>query len=434
MERTMRRALLPYTGAGSEIFGRGSASVSTRPGQNGRAFDGLLGGAGLEDPYPGYADLREQQPVFRVPVAAGPGMWLVSRYADVHTALRDDRFSTQRQPVLGTRRPSGTMALQSGMFGRTMLSTDPTEHTRLRRLVSKAFTPRRVEKLRARIEEIVDELLAPATRSKEIDVISELSGPLPAIVIGELLGVPTEDHPRFRALSNQLLSSMGPPTPTANGGRSFGAGAELTGYLDGIIAERRAEPRDDLISAMIAAQEERDALTGQELLATSLLLLIVGYETTTNLIGNGLLALLRNPDELERLRAEPELLPTAVEEFLRYDSPVQATARVAREEVELSGEKIPAGARVMTLIGAANRDPEQFEDPDRLDVSRTDNPHLSFGHGIHSCLGAPLARLEAQIAFGALLGRFPAWQLVPDALERRPNPLLRGLAKLPIRF
>ncbi|MEE8313552.1 MAG: cytochrome P450 [Myxococcota bacterium] len=434
MERTLRRALLPYTGASSEIFGRGSASFSTRPGQNGRAFDGLLGGANLEDPYPGYAELREQQPVFRVPVAAGPGMWLVSRYADVHTALRDDRFSTQRQPVLGTRQPSGTMALQAGMFGRTMLSTDPPEHTRLRRLVSKAFTPRRVEQLRPRVEEIVDELLLPATRSKEIDVISELSGPLPAIVIGELLGVPTEDHPRFRALSNQLLSSMGPPSPMSNGGRSFGAGAELTGYLDGIIAERRAEPRDDLISAMIAAQEERDALTGQELLATSLLLLIAGYETTTNLIGNGVLALLRNPDELERLRAEPELLPTAVEEFLRYDSPVQATARVAREEIELRGEKIPAGARVMTLIGAANRDPEQFEDPDRLDVSRADNPHLSFGQGIHSCLGAPLARLEAQIAFDALLGRFPSWQLVPDALERRPNPLLRGLAKLPIRF
>ena len=435
MERTMRRALLPYTGASSEIFGRGSASFSARSGGGG-SFGGLLGGASLDDPYPGYADLRETQPVFRVPVAAGPGFWLVSRYADVRSALSDDRFSTQRPPGFGTRSGTGPMAQQAALFGRTMLSTDPPEHTRLRRLVSKAFTPRRVEKLRPRIEEIVGELLAPASRSREAELISEFAGPLPAIVIGELLGVPSEDHARFRALSNQLLSSMGPPTPTAmtDGQRPFAAGAELTGYLEGIIAERRAEPRDDLISAMIAAQEERDALTDQELLATSLLLLIAGYETTTNLIGNGVLALLRNPGELERLRAEPERLPTAVEELLRYDSPVQGTVRVASEEIELGGETIPAGARVMTLIGAANRDAEQFENPDRLDVFRADNPHLSFGHGIHFCLGAPLARLEAQIAFRALLDRFPSWQLDEDALERRPNPLLRGLSKLPIRL
>lgn len=390
----------------------------------------LFGPDGLEDPYAGYAQLRERQPVLHVPLPDGPGMWILSRHVDVYRGLTDGAFGVAQRRMRERALPGREMDGGQGAFlGRTMLSADPPEHTRLRGLVSKAFTPRRVAELEPRIEEIVGELLAPAEASLRLDVIDGFAGPLPAIVIGELLGVPREDHARFRAWSNRLISFGSRPAEGA-----LGAGAELRRYLGDIIEARRAEPRDDLISALIAAQQERDALSAEELLGTALLLLIAGYETTTNLIGNGVLALLRHPGELERLRADPGLVPGAVEEFLRYDSPVQLTARVPREEVEVGGRKLEPGALVQLLIGSANRDPERFEAPERLDVGRADNAHLSFGYGVHFCLGAPLARLEARLAFRALIERFPTWTLESDALERRPSPLLRGLAHLHIRL
>jgi cytochrome P450 len=315
-----------------------------------------------------------------------------------------------------------------------MLVMDPPDHTRVRGLVNKAFTPRRVASLRQHIEGIVDELLGSVAGRGTLDVIADLAAPLPAFVIAELLGVPRQDYPQFKAWSNDLLALAGGLNRDDALGRFRHGLDALLGYLRKIISARRKEPRDDLISAMIAAQEAQDALSDSELLATCNLLLLAGHETTTNLIGNGLLALLRNPAELARLRAEPGLLRSGIEEMLRYDSPVQATVRIPTEEIELAGQRIAAGALVVVGIGAANRDPAAFPDPDRFDVARGENRHLAFGFGTHFCLGAPLARLEGEIAFRALLDRFPNLRLSTADVTYRPNVLLRGLTALPVVF
>jgi len=393
----------------------------------------------LADPYPFYRTLRASNPVFRLPVgdAASPGVWLLTRHADVHAVLRDARFSVDRRRARIIRDnidrlPIG-MALGPEGGLRTMLVMDPPDHTRVRGLVSKAFTPRRVAALRPRIEQIVEELLGEAGERGAMDLIADFAAPLPAIVIAELLGVPAEDHRKFKQWSTELVTAVGTGNPLAMREHFEKALGQLIAYLRGIIAERRRATRDDLISAMIEAQEERDALTDAELVATSNLLLLAGHETTTNLIGNGTLALLRNPDQLARLRAQPALLHTAIEEMLRYDSPVQATVRVATEDVELGGQKIPAEALVITGIGAANRDPAVFDDPEGLDLGRADNRHLSFGFGVHFCLGASLARLEAEVAFGALLERLPRLELATESVSYRSNMILRGLTALPVR-
>jgi cytochrome P450 len=399
----------------------------------------MIGAELLANPYPMYAMLRRNNPVFRIPIPGveGPGQWLLLRHEDATSALRDPRFSADRRRavVLQQNRallPPEILGEQGGF--RTMLVMDPPDHTRVRGLVNKAFTPRRVASLRQHIAEIVDELLGPVAGKGGMDVIADFAAPLPAIVIAELLGVPRRDYPQFKAWSNDLISLAGGMDRSASLGR-FRRGLDaLLGYLREIIAARRKEPRDDLISAMIAAQEAHEALSDGELLATSNLLLLAGHETTTNLIGNGLLALLRNPGELERLRADSSLLRSAIEEMLRYDSPVQATVRIPVEEMELAGQRIAAGALVVVGIGAANRDPEVFPDPDRFDVARTENRHLSFGFGAHFCLGAPLARLEAEIAFQALLERFPELRLEKGEVTYRPNVVLRGLTALPVAF
>jgi cytochrome P450 len=317
---------------------------------------------------------------------------------------------------------------------RSMLNMDAPDHTRVRKLVNKAFTPRRIAGLRGRIEAIVNELLEPVVRQGRMDVIDALAAPLPAIVIAELLGVPAEDHRQFKSWAAEIVAGLGQPTLGSRRASTAPAMQKLFGYLTEIIAARRKEPRDDLISAMVLAQEEEDALSDSELLATSNLLLIAGHETTTNLIGNGLLALLREPDELERLRNDMNLLPAAIEELLRYDGPVQATIRVAREDLEIGGYEVEEGSLLLVGIGAANHDPAIFNDPERLDVGRDPNPHLAFGFGAHFCLGAPLARLEGEIAFRALLERFPDIALETEAPPFRPNPVLRGLVSLPVSF
>jgi cytochrome P450 len=393
----------------------------------------------LADPYPFYATLRATNPVFRLPVGEpkSPGVWLLTRHADVHAVLRDGRFSVDRRRARIVRDnmdrlPIGIAIGEEGGL-RTMLVMDPPDHTRVRGLVSKAFTPRRVAALRPRIEEIVDELLGEVGARGTMDVIADFAAPLPAIVIAELLGVPAEDHRKFKRWSSEMVASVGAGNPLAMREQFEKAFNRLLEYLRGVIAERRRAPADDLISGMIEAQEERDALSDVELVATSNLLLIAGHETTTNLIGNGTLALLRHPDELARLRADRSLLPAAIEELLRYDSPVQATVRVAMQDVEIGGHKIPAEALVITGIGAANRDPSVFAEPDRLDLGRADNHHLSFGLGVHFCLGASLARLEAELAFGALLERFPRLELGADSVSYRSNLILRGLNALPVR-
>lgn len=392
----------------------------------------------LEDPYPLYAALRRTTPVLRLPFGPpdSPGVWVLTRYEDCQAVLRDPGFSADRRRSWIVREgrsplPPSLLDEESGL--RSMLVMDPPDHTRVRGLVSRAFTPRRVASLAPRIEALVDELLDRRTDRKGIELIGEFASPLPATVIAELLGVPVEDQARFRGWAAELVTltaGAGDPAEiAARVERSLGA---LLDYLRGIIAERRRAPRDDLISGMIQAQVERDALSDAELLATSNLLLIAGFETTTNLIGNGVLALLRSPGELERLRARPELLPGAVEELLRYDSPVQGTGRVALRDVTLGGHRIPEGALVIPLLGAANRDPEVFPDPDRLDLAREENRHLSFGFGAHFCLGAPLARLEGRLALAGLLRRFDRIELAEERVRHRPNFFLRGLEALPL--
>jgi pimeloyl-[acyl-carrier protein] synthase len=395
----------------------------------------LRSAGSLDNPYPIYSLLRSVRPVLEVPVPDydGPGVWLMTRYRDVHDVLRDPRFSADRlaAPLVRDnleRLPPFIRQSAAGL--RTMLVMDPPDHTRIRKLVNKAFTPKRIASLRGHIEEIVDDALDGMAATGRTDLIHDLAEPLPAIVIAELLGVPPEDHRRFREWSSQLIAGIAAVTAGERQRLAGEASQQILGYLGEIIAARRKAPRDDLISAMIHAQEESDGLSDQELLATSNLLLLAGHETTTNLIGNGLLALLREPEQLARLRAEPDLIPTAVEEMLRFDGPVQATVRVALEDYPVDDHVIPAGAMVLVNIGAANHDPEVFDDPDVLDVTRDPNPHLAFGFGTHFCMGAPMARLEAEVAFRRLLARFPKITLEDDAPEYRPNPILRGLKRL----
>jgi cytochrome P450 len=401
----------------------------------------LRSAGALEDPYPVYALLRTVRPVMQIPVPGyeGPGVWFLTRYRDVEWALRDPRLSVDRlrAPILRDnleRLPDFVQRAQQG--ARSLLVMDPPDHTRVRRLVSQAFTPRRVARLRPRLETIADQLLSAVIADRvhgEMDVIRDLAEPFPAIVIAELLGVPAEDHRRFRAWSSALVANLG-ARDLSQGAAAANALEALLDYLSEVIAARRRAPRDDLISAMIQAQEERDALSDAELLATSNLLLLAGHETTTNLVGNGLLALLREPSALERLRADPAGLPRAIDELLRFDGPVQATLRVALEDLPVGDLRIPAGSLVFVGIGAANHDPEVFAEPDRLDLGRDPNPHLAFGLGPHFCLGSRLALLEAELAIGGLIARLPGLRLVDEAPDRRPNPILRGLRSLPVAW
>ena len=387
------------------------------------------------NPYPMYARLRAEDPVHW---SALMEAWVLTRYDDVVAVLTDSRFSADRRQA--RNRFADEIARRAEEFGpfgrtRTMLTSDPPEHTRLRRLVSKAFTPRMVEGLRPRIQEIVDELLDAVAQNGRMDVIRDLAYPLPVIVIAEMLGVPPEHRDQFKHWSDEIVGVLGGPlVPQETLERSRVAVHELAEYLSGVIVERRREPREDLVSGLIAAEEQGQILSEDEMLATAMLLLVAGNETTTNLIGNGMLSLLRNPDEMERLCADPSQVPTAVEELLRYDGPVQATGRVAMEDLEIGGQKVTKGQAVLTVLGAANRDPAQFGKPDELDLDRQPNEHVAFGDGIHFCLGAPLARAEGQIAFETLLRRFAQPRLETDNLQWGGSFILRGLKSLPILF
>ena len=386
-----------------------------------------------EDPYPHYRRLRERDPVHRSRLAQG---WVLTRYDDVAAVLRDPRFSVDRSlafPGSDPTAPDGGFGPFFGSLSRTILFKDPPDHTRLRTLVSTAFTPRAVELLRPRIQEIVDELLDAAKQRGSMDVIPDLAVPLPVIVIAELLGIPPEDRERFKGWSHVVAEGLEPVLDRNVIRRANAVTQELEGYFADIIRERRAHPREDIISRLVAAEEAGDRLDEAEMLAFCQLLLVAGNETTTNLIGNGLLALLRHPDQLQRLRDDPALVESAVEELLRFDSPVQMTGRIALQDLELGGRPIGKNTFVLPLIGAANRDPLQFADPDRLDIGRRDNRHLSFGQGIHYCLGAPLARAEAQIAFGRLIERSARIELASPPRWRH-TITLRGLASLPVRL
>jgi len=316
-----------------------------------------------------------------------------------------------------------------------MLFTDPPVHTRLRGLVTQAFTPRTIERLRPRITEIAEQLIDGLLQRGEMDLIRDFAFPLPVIVIAELLGVPPEDRDRFKAWSTDLTLGVNPTATADDLVKVEAAVVALVAYLQPIFEERRRAPRADLISELVRAQEAGDRLSRQELSSTCRLLLTAGHETTVNLIGNGMLALLNHPDERRRLTSEPALLPNAVEELLRFDSPVQMTIRFASEETALGAHQARRGDLIVALIGGANRDPAQFADPERLDLSRANaDTHLSFGGGIHYCLGAALARLEGQVVFSTLAQRFPQMRLAvrADEVEYRDHFVLRGLKALPV--
>jgi cytochrome P450 len=391
----------------------------------------LFGPRMLADPYPYYARLRSSDPVHWADQLGG---WVLTRYADVMTVLRSPDASAERTAV-ARQRLGPEFQSQFDLRSHSMINNDAPRHTRLRLLVNKAFTPRTVEGLAPFIRAFVDEALAAAQARGRMDVMAELAFPLPATVIAEMLGVPPEDRNRFKQWSDDSTAAVAnipsnlPPEVLR---KSIAAFEELQTYFRGIIAQRRAEPRDDLISALVRAQEEGDRLSDEELLANAILLLNAGHETTTNLIGNGTLALLRHPDQMQRLRDDPSLLPAAVEELLRYDSPVQFTSRVLKADMGLGGKALRAGQQVLLLLGAANRDPEQFPGPDRLDVGRPDNKHVAFGLGSHFCLGAPLARLEGRLVFEALLRRAPGMRLDGPPPRYRQNFNLRGLESLQV--
>ncbi|HXU88875.1 MAG TPA: cytochrome P450 [Methylomirabilota bacterium] len=383
----------------------------------------------VADPYPTYHRLRAEDPVHKSPM----GFWILTRYDDVVAALRDPRLAKEAIAAFVAARFGAPVPIT----GLSMLDRDPPDHTRLRGLVSKAFTPRVVEGLRPRIQQIVDGLLDRVRDAGAMDLIDEFAYPIPVNVICEMLGVPVEDHERFKGWSLDLargLDSILLPVDSEIPKRSVASRSALADYFRELIARRRSSPRPDLLSGLIAAEEAGDKLSETELLATCILLLVAGHETTVNLIGNGTLALLRHPDQLRRLRDNPALIGTAVEELLRFDGPVQRTARIPSEDVVIDGHAIAKGEMVMPFIGAADRDPAHFRDPDRLDIGRTDNRHIAFGLGIHFCLGAPLARLEGQIAINTLVQRLPKLALATESPEFRQSLTLRGLASLPVRF
>ena len=384
----------------------------------------------LADPYPAYHRLRAEDPVHQSPL----GFWVLTRYDDVVATLRDPRCV--KEPLAALVAARFGVAVPPGV-GLSMLDRDPPDHTRLRSLVSKAFTPRVVDGLRPRIQQIVDRLISRAEAVGSMDLIEEFAYPIPVNVICELLGVPVEDHDQFKGWSLDIargLDSVLLPPDSEVPRRSGAARHAMGDYFRRLIAERRASPRSDLLSALIAAEEAGQKLNEEELLATCILLLIAGHETTVNLIGNGTLALLRHPGELRRLRETPGLIVNAVEELLRYDGPVQRTARVPSTDITIGGRTIGKGEMVMPFIGAADRDPSQFPDPDRLDLGRTDNRHIAFGWGIHFCLGAPLARVEGQIAIDTLVRRLPKLELVSHEPEYRQSLTLRGLKMLEVTF
>jgi cytochrome P450 len=385
-----------------------------------------------DDPYPWYHRLRSSDPVHETPF----GVWLLTRHADVAAAVRDPRLSHDPRNAAAHRAhdrgPTGRDAIDEGV----MLFVDPPDHTRLRGLVSRAFTPRRTEQLRSRVAELVDDLLdAAATRGDgRIDVVDDLAYPLPLVVICELLGVPAADHAVFQGWSQVLAASIDPAalkTPEQEA-TAAATGAEFSAYFVDLIEQRRGSPGDDLLSALIAAEQDGDRLSQVELVNTALFLLVAGHETTVNLIGNGLLALLHHRDQLDRLRADRSLDRPAVDELLRYESPVQNTQRITLAEHRIGDVVIPAGMRVVPMLGAANRDPAAFADPDRLDLGRPEaGRHVAFGGGPHYCLGASLARLEGEIAIGTVVRRFPELDLAGEP-ERRQTFTLRGLAHLPV--
>ena len=408
------------------------------------------------NPYPFYAQLRVEDPVHW---DEEMGFWVLSRYADIASVYTDDRFSRAQGLMSNFQRLSeDEQSIAEPVyrsFSKTMFYADPPYHTHLRGLMNNAFTPRRVERMRPNIQRIVDELLDHVEDTGNMDVVHDLAYPLPVMVIAELLGLPANDRARFKGWSDDLFAILGTvrrsPELMEKAAQSL---AEMTEYVTELSRKRRDQPQDDLLSILLSVVDEetecphphqaqgqlaRDRgttaqLTQDELVANINILLSTGHETTTHLIGNGLLALLQHPDQRQKLRAQPSLIYSAIEEMMRYDNPVQITYRSAIQDAEISGKQIHKGDLINSILGSANRDLERYADPDRFDITRNEGRHLNFGLGIHFCIGASLVRLEAEIAFNTILRRFPKLQLAAVHLEWQEHPVFRGLKTLPVSF
>jgi cytochrome P450 len=389
--------------------------------------------------YETFARMRADDPVLSQPGIDGETMlWFVTRHDDVVAVLLDDETFV-RDPALALD-PDQLAAWTSGLpesfafIEQHMLNRDGDDHRRLRRLVTKAFTPRMVEQLRPRIQEIADDLIDAVEARGEMDLVEEYAFPLPITVIAELLGIPVADRDRFRRWSNAVVTPALTPEALTEFGTLMG---DFVTYLTDLFDRRRQEPAEDLVSALLQVRDGGDTLSEQELFSMVVLLIVAGHETTVNLIGNATLALLEHPDALARVRVDPSLVPAAVEECIRYDSPVERTLnRWVARDVELGGRQLSRGDSLIAIVGSANRDPDRFPDPDGLDLDRHDAKHIAFGRGSHYCLGAPLARLEGEIALSTLLRRLPGLRLaVPrEELSWRPVPLFRALASLPVAW
>lgn len=400
---------------------------------------GAWGAYDNDDPFPLFAAVRERGPVHRVTLADGHTAWVVVGYDAARAALNDPRFSKNMHAALSSSEDVVAEGLPGPDFAKHMLAVDPPDHTRLRRLVSGAFTPRRIERLRPHVEQMVADLLdgaAGAGPDEPVDLVAAFAFPLPFTVICELLGVAERDR---AVLGEQLLVLLSAtPTPEA-WARAKGGSDIVVAMLRDLVTQKQAQPGDDLVSALIEARDDEGHLDEQELLSTIFQLIVAGHDTTASLIGNGLVALLRHPDQLRALQDDPARLPAAIEELLRFDAPVpHATFRFAAEDVEIGGVTVPQGDQVLVSLAAANHDAGRYDDAESLDIEREVTRHLAFGHGIHFCLGAPLARLEAQVAFGALLARFPELRLAVPFEDLHwghgDGLVLRGLSELPVRL
>ncbi|QHT62702.1 cytochrome P450 [Paenibacillus lycopersici] len=387
------------------------------------------------DPYPFYRYLLEQEPVLHLEER---WTWIVSRFEDVSRVLKDPLFVREYRNAVPENQEMPSVSAEwkpvDGMLNNWMLFRDAPAHTRLRGLVSHAFTPRTMERLKPVIQEIADFLADGMAEQSRPDLIASYAFTLPVIVIADLLGVPSEDRALFRNWSHAFAKVLeGVDQSPQYVEQTIRATNEISAYFKDLIAQRRTSPREDMISDLLAAQEEQsDVLTEQEMIATCVLLLVAGHETTVNLIGNAVRLLLSEPGELARLSERPKLAATAVEEALRYESPVQMTGRIASADVEIGGRTIRRGQFVQVMLGAANRDAAQFAEPDRFDIARQPNRHLAFATGAHFCLGAPLARLEGEIALRTLASRFPNMRLTDDKPDWQPNILFRGHRTLPV--
>jgi hypothetical protein len=378
-----------------------------------------------ENPYPVMEELRAKEPVHYDEVLR---RWVLTRHYDVDRTVNDRSLSADPRKAL----PGTYMRLFESEGDPSILFLDPPDHTRLRGLVSKAFTPRAVERMAPRIQEVIDQLLDAVSGGRGFDVISAFAGPLPTIVIAEMLGVDPADRDDFKRWSDQSVEGFNPVLTDEARERVVAAGTAMRDYLRSAIEGRRRDPKDDLMSALIAVEEAGDQLTTEEIVTMCSLLLAAGNVTTTDLIGNSVYALLSHPEQLAALRDDPSLITNTIEEVLRYDSPVVETGRIALSDMEIGGCPVKPGESLLILLAAANHDPAEYESPDKFNIRRADTHHHAFGGGVHYCLGAPLARLEAQMAISTLMTRFPNLRLADEELEWRPLPTFRGLVRLPV--